>query len=431
MPTGKRSEKSSVPTASGYVLNWTGVAEGSYALTAKATDGSGQTTTSEPVTVSARTLQLPVVTATLTNGATQLASASFAVTVNTGVKTASDKIAKVQLLSNGTVVGEQKTTDLGYNGNISGGAEYQGQSYPYSVTWANAPVGDYTLTARAITAAGMTADSAPIAVHVLATAPPPSVSITSPAGGDAEYTGISVPVQVTAAPSVSNGVISKVDLFAGGVKIATASSAPYTLNWMPAVAGAVTLTAVATDGLGQTTTSSPVTVTVLSPANGMHIDCGGGFVSPYVADIDYAGGSSYSNNFTVDLSNAVNPAPASVYNSVRCGASFGYSLTGLKAGGSYKLRLHFCEVFHPDTGWRNFNVTANGTTLLANFDPATAAGGGFKAIVKEFTVTADSSGTVALAIASNPNAADQVAALNGLELLPIGQAPAVRRLRQV
>ena len=421
---GLKIGESSVPTASGYAFNWTGVAEGSYAITARATDVSGQTTDSEPNWVSVRTLSVPVITATLTTGATQLAPATFSIIANTGVKTASDKIARVQLLANGTVVGEQKTTDLNYNGNTSGDAEYYGQSYPYSVTWSNAPIGDYTLTARAITAAGMSADSAPITVHVVAVAPPPSVSITSPAPGDIEYAGATVAVQVTAAPSVSNGSIAKVDLCVNGVKVATSMVAPFTLNWTPAAVGVVSLTAIATDGLGQSTTSSAVSVTVLSMAAGIRINCGGGSLSPFVADINFTGGTTVAYSFTPDLSAATNPAPASVYNSIRYGASFGYSLIGLTPNSSYKLRLHFCEVWAPSVGLRNFNVTANGAAVLANFDPGTAAGGAFKAVVKEFTVTADSNGRVTVAIASNRNAVDYNATLNGLEVLPVVQAPA-------
>jgi hypothetical protein len=47
-------------------------------------------------------------------------------------------------------------------------------------------------------------------------------------------------------------------------------------------------------------------------------------------------------------------------------------------------------------GQRVFNVSANGQAQLNNFDIVAAAGSNDKAVVKQFTVTADGSGTITL-----------------------------------
>jgi hypothetical protein len=56
-----------------------------------------------------------------------------------------------------------------------------------------------------------------------------------------------------------------VTFFANGVPIGADSDSPFTASWTPAAAGDYTLTAVATDNQGATTTSAGVTVTVVKP----------------------------------------------------------------------------------------------------------------------------------------------------------------------
>jgi len=56
--------------------------------------------------------------------------------------------------------------------------------------------------------------------------------------------------------------VSKVEFYAGGTKIGEDSSAPYTLNWTGVPAGSYSLTAVATDNAGASTSSAAVVVSV-------------------------------------------------------------------------------------------------------------------------------------------------------------------------
>ncbi len=94
----------------------------------------------------------------------------------------------------------------------------------------------------------------------------PSATVMSPAAG-AVLAGPSVPLQ--AAASDSDGLIAKVDFYADGVLVGTDTTgpSPFTFSWPNVATGAHTLAAVATDNLGATTMSAPVTVTV-TPAAG-------------------------------------------------------------------------------------------------------------------------------------------------------------------
>jgi fibronectin type 3 domain-containing protein len=138
------------------------------------------------------------------------------------------------------------------------------------------------------------------------------------------------------------------------------------------------------------------------------INAGGGAVSSFVADTGYSGGNQFSSSATINTAGVTNPAPAAVYQSVRWATSFNYTLSGLTAGTSYLVRLHFVELTFTSAGARTFNVAINGTSVLTNFDIYATAGQNH-ALVREFTATANSSGQVVLAFthgtADNPSIA--------------------------
>ena len=101
------------------------------------------------------------------------------------------------------------------------------------------------------------------------TQPMPSVSITSPAAGQIFTPGSSITVAAAAASSGS-GSITSVAFFestsaASNTLIGTATTSPYSVTWANVPAGSYSLTAVATDNLGQATTSNPVAITVSAP----------------------------------------------------------------------------------------------------------------------------------------------------------------------
>jgi len=101
---------------------------------------------------------------------------------------------------------------------------------------------------------------------------PPTVSISSPAAGSAFHTGANV--SVTAAAADSDGTVARVDFFASGAPIGTATSSPYGVTWNNVPAGTYSLTAVATDNDGGTATSAAVSISVASGLTTTPISCG-------------------------------------------------------------------------------------------------------------------------------------------------------------
>jgi regulation of enolase protein 1 (concanavalin A-like superfamily) len=107
---------------------------------------------------------------------------------------------------------------------------------------------------------------------------PPLVALTAPLDGST-YTAAS-DIAVSAAASDADGTISSVVFFAGSTPLGNMTSAPYALTWWAVPAGTYSLTAVATDNDGATTTSpavsirvdpganQPPTSTLTAPANG-------------------------------------------------------------------------------------------------------------------------------------------------------------------
>ncbi len=138
-----------------------------------------------------------------------------------------------------------------------------------------------------------------------------------------------------------------------------------------------------------------------APPTLIQINAGGAAAGTFVADTDFVGGHPDTFTNAVDVSGVTNPAPQAVYQSKRTGnppsTGFTYTIPGLTAGTSYKVRLHFVESAATATGKRLFNVAINGTSVLANFDIFAAAGKEFKAVVKEFTAVANSSGQIVIA----------------------------------
>jgi hypothetical protein len=174
------------------------------------------------------------------------------------------------------------------------------------------------------------------------------------------------------------------------------------------IASGVTATSFTDTGLAQSTTyfylveaanaggvspaSNQASATTQSgPPSVVQINAGGPAVSPFVADVDFSGGSTINHTNTIDLSGVTNPAPMAVYQTARIGG-FTYTIPGFAAGTSHTVRLHFAETFWTSAGSRIFDVTINGTQVLTNFDIFATAGAKNKAVIEQFTANANSSG---------------------------------------
>jgi hypothetical protein len=231
-------------TASPYSVQWDTrtVSNASHTLTAVARDALGVLWTSDPVMVTVFNDKTPP-TVALT--APALGAALRGTTTVSADASDNVGVVGVQFRLDGNNLGAEDTAS------------------PYGVSWDTTAASDGThaLTAVARDAAGNTTTSSAITVTVDNSAP--TVTVTVPGG-----TTVAGTTAVTASASDNAGVAG-VQFLVDNVAIgAEDTTAPYSVDWdtTPAASGSHTLTAVARDAAGNTTTSAPVAVIVSQTA---------------------------------------------------------------------------------------------------------------------------------------------------------------------
>ncbi|MBC8053454.1 MAG: T9SS type A sorting domain-containing protein [Sphingobacteriaceae bacterium] len=234
--------------AAPYYFTWHNISAGSYSITAKATDNSGLTSISSPITIQ---VNAPVVAvAPSVNMVLPAQNASFTAPASATLSAeASDNdgnISKVEFFAGTTKVGEDLTA-------------------PYYFTWHNIAAGNYSITAKATDNSGLTTISAPVNIYVNAPVvlKAPIVSMTLPAPNSV-YTAPGS-ATLSAEASDSDGTIAKVEFFAGSKKIGEDLTAPYYFTWHNIPDGNYAITAKATDNSGLSTISEPLNITVNVP----------------------------------------------------------------------------------------------------------------------------------------------------------------------
>ena len=227
-------------TTAPYSVTWNNATNGSYNITAKATNSAKQTTTSAPVTILVN--NPPVVS--LTAPANNTTVAGIAVVNLTA--TASDSggsITKVEFFRDGTLIGSDTTS-------------------PYSFSWSNVVPGSYSITARATDNLGSTTSTSPVSLIVTN---PLNVSFTAPANNAVFTQGIAIGLSASASTSKAGTTIARVDFYQGNTLIASDTSAPWNFSWTNAPAGTYSLTAKVIDSQGLSQTSAPVNIEVKAP----------------------------------------------------------------------------------------------------------------------------------------------------------------------
>ncbi len=228
-------------TAAPYTYSWTGVAIGTYSITAKATDNLNAVTTSTAVTVIVKATNTPpsVSITSPTNNASFAASAT--ITLNATAADADGTVSKVDFY-NGTTLLKSVTTA------------------PYTFSWANVAVGTYSITAKATDNLNAVTTSTAVSVVVKATNTAPSVSLTAPTNNATFIAPATITLNATATDV--DGTVSKVDFYNGTTLLKSVATAPYTFTYANLAVGTYKFTAKATDNLSAVTTSAIVTVVV-------------------------------------------------------------------------------------------------------------------------------------------------------------------------
>jgi chitinase len=238
-------------TAAPYSYTWSNVSNGTYTLTAKATDNGGAVATSSAVTI----------------------------TVGTGTGTGCNGIeawtASGVYLSGKQVVYANKIYE----------AKWWTQNEQPDVNAGDGKVWKYISDCS-----GSGNGNAPV------------VTLTSPASGASFSAPATVTISATA--SDADGSVSKVEFFNGGTRLGEATASPYSYTWANVPGGTYTITAKATDNSGAATTSAGVTITVGTGGNTGN--CAGiAEYQPYPKIYNAGDKVTYNGNLYESLSNSL------------------------------------------------------------------------------------------------------------------------------
>jgi Bacterial Ig domain len=219
-----------------YTLVVTNLGVGNYDLVASAVTGVGHVDSAK-VSISL-TNDTPVVT--LTSPATNITvpvgtPIALAATATDGAS----PIAFVSFLADGFPIGRVSNA-------------------PYALNWTNAFPGHYSIRAKAVSVAGVSAYSSAVTVDVKNQ--PPTVAITAPVDGASVKVGATVEIDATATDP-DDGV-REVDFFVDGRLAGKATTAPYSTTITAKHAGNHQITAIAIDHYGATGKAKTVTLTV-------------------------------------------------------------------------------------------------------------------------------------------------------------------------
>jgi chitodextrinase len=288
-----------------YTISWTAVA-GVHALTAKATDNVGVSTTSASISVNVN--KAPMVSITSPQTSTVFVEGTV-VAINATASDADGNVTSVEFFMDGASIGTDVTS-------------------PYSINWTSIK-GTHTITAVATDNGNSKTTSTAVTIQVNMNQAP-VVNMTSPSDQAIYNPGDIVTISVNA--SDTDGSISKVEYFVDGTKIGQSLNSPYSYNWT-ALLGAHTIKTIATDNLGATTSYSvnitveapnqAPSVTITSPLNGDRISSGTTVtINVNASDADgsvvnvefYAGSTKIGEDATSPYSIAWSPLSTGVYN---------------------------------------------------------------------------------------------------------------------
>jgi hypothetical protein len=301
-------------TTTPYSYTWSGVTAGSYSVRTKAVDSWGLSAWSPSISVVVTPPNVPPTVSMTSPAGGSTATAPATITLSANAADADGSITTVAFYAGATLLATDTVA-------------------PYSYTWASAPAGSYTFTARATDNAGAMSTSTGVTLTVNAANVPPAVSIAQPTSG----AGFTAPatIDVMATATDTDGSVTKVDFYVGATLLASDSVAPYSFAWNGVGVGSYTITAVATDDAGATTTSGGVSVAVAATN-----------APPVVNLLEPASGAEFTAPATIGLSVGAIDSDGSITRvdfyaganllATDTTAPYGYAWVGVSAG-SYTL----------------------------------------------------------------------------------------------
>ncbi|WP_165821952.1 Ig-like domain-containing protein [Hymenobacter edaphi] len=365
-------------TSSPYSYTWTGVAAGSYSLTAVATDNQGASTTSAAVAVTVAAapsaqaipgkIEAESFTAqqgTQTEPTTDTGGGinvdwyetgdwlDYAVNVAAaGQYTVGFRVAS----ANGGATLQLRNSAGTVLGSINVGNTGGWQSWQTISTTVTLPAGVQTLRLYAQASTGCNVNW--LNFSSTATNVAPTVSLTSPANGATFTAPASITVSANAADS--DGTVSKVDFYQGSTLLGTDTSSPYSFSCTNVAAGSYSLTARATDNAGAVTTSAAVSVTV-SSTTAVNLALNKPTVTSSTENSGTPGSAAVDGNTTSTRWSSAFADPQWIY--VDLGASYNVSRVKLTWEAAYG-KDYLVQVSSDAATWTTIRTVTGNTTLV-------------------------------------------------------------------
>jgi len=316
-------------TATGTALKWYTVSTAGTALASAPTPSTSVTGTTTYY-----------VSQTLTS--CESARASIAVTVN-AFPSAPTVVSPVNYVLNATATALTATgTALKWYSVLTGGTELTSTPTPTTTAIGTK---NYYVSQTINTCESPRATIAVVVTSNIA----PSVSISAPAN-NATYTAPAT-ITLTATATDADGTIANVKFYNGTTLLGTVTTSPYTYLWSSVAAGTYTITAVATDNAGSSTTATAITL-IVNATQTITLNAGWNIISFNVQPSNMAVSSVFNSLGTnlVTVKNAdgfYDPAQATFQN----------SLTNIENGKAYLVKIKTAT---------SITVTGNivGTTIL-------------------------------------------------------------------
>jgi GH18 family chitinase len=141
---------------------------------------------------------------------------------------------------------------------------------PYSFVWQNVAAGTYSILAKAYDNLSATTSSTVITISVSTNAP--TCTITAPTTATTFILPTDITIDARAIATGSNSV-SYVNFYSNGVLLGSVSASPYSFVWKTATVGTWNITATAFAQNNVSTTSSPISITVLAQGSNIPPTC--------------------------------------------------------------------------------------------------------------------------------------------------------------
>jgi hypothetical protein len=231
--TGGPSFHIGTDTTAPYSFTWTNAPAGDYYIYAMATDSTSETNTSESTPIKV-------------NPTPTIVSIHGQVTDGGGTG-----MSGVRVSLSGSRTATALTIAGGYYafGDLPSGGSYTVTAPP-----------NYTFTPPSHTFNNLTEDQLDADFNTTSFNSAPTVALTSPAN-NSTYNA-PADIQLSATASDSDGTVTRVNFYSGGVMIGADTSAPYGFIWGVNSPGTYTITAIAIDNGGLRKTSTAITITV-------------------------------------------------------------------------------------------------------------------------------------------------------------------------